>query len=180
MRPDLILIGVVGRPHGVRGLVRVHSYADDASTLETYKALVDDQGRSWSLRWRGSDGVAELRDAQGQLLADRTAAQGLVNTRLYVSRDVLPEPEEEEFYHADLIGLEAREEGQSLGQVVMVHDYGAGASLELTGGLLVPFTRACVPAVDLTGRVLTIVRPVEVAGEEGRGVGGAKAAEPSA
>lgn len=95
---------------------------------------MDDQGRNWSLRWRGADGVAELRDAQGQALADRTAAQGVVNTRLYVPRDALPEPEEEEFYHADLIGMEARENGQSLGRVVMVHDYGAGASLELAGG----------------------------------------------
>ncbi|ATJ92011.1 ribosome maturation protein RimM [Acetobacter senegalensis] len=180
MRPDLILIGVVGRPHGVRGLVRVHSYADDPAALEGFKALVDDQGRNWSLRWRGADGVAELRDAQGQALADRTAAQGVVNTRLYVPRAALPEPEEEEFYHADLIGMEARENGQSLGRVVMVHDYGAGASLELAGGMLVPFTRACVPEIDQANRVLTVIRPVEVAGEEGRGVGSPKTPEPSA
>lgn len=180
MQPDLILIGVVGKPHGVRGLVRVHSYAADPAMLEEYGVLLDGQGRKWSLRWCGADGVAEIKDANGKPLADRTAAQALVNTRLFVPRSCLPETEEEEFYHADLIGLEAREEGRSLGQVVMVHDYGAGASLELTGGLLVPFTRACVPAVDLVGRVLTIVRPVEVAGEEGRGVGGAKATEPSA
>nr|WP_025825860.1 ribosome maturation factor RimM [Acetobacter persici] len=180
MRADLIQIGVVGRPHGVRGLVHVHSHAADASALEAYKVLVDDKGREWSLRWRGEDGVAELRDAQGTPLADRTAAQALVNTRLFVPRDALPEPEEEEFYHADLIGMEAREGDCSLGQVVMVHDYGGGASLELTGGVLVPFTRACVPEIDLKGRVVTIVRPVEVSGEEGRGVGAAKAAGPAA
>ena len=184
MRPDLILIGVVGRPHGVRGLVRVHSYAEDPTALEDYEVLQDEQGRSWSLRWRGADDVAELCDAQGRPLADRTAAQGLVNTRLYVPRAALPETEEEEFYHADLIGMDALEAGQVLGRVAMVHDYGGGASLELEGGLLVPFTRACVPEIDLAKRTLTIVRPSEISGEEGQGVGkavsGAQKAEHSA
>lgn len=171
MQPDLILIGVVGKPHGVRGLVRVHSYAADAAALEDYAVLQDTQGRTWSLRWCGADGVAEIKDANGKPLADRTAAQALVNTRLYVPRSSLPEPEEEEFYHADLIGMEAFEKGLSLGRVIMVHDYGAGASLELSDGSLVPFTKACVPEVRLDERSVVIVRPEEIAGEEGRGVG---------
>ncbi|MBS0965189.1 16S rRNA processing protein RimM [Acetobacter okinawensis] len=171
MQPDLILIGVVGKPHGVRGLVRVHSYAADAAALEDYAFLQDTQGRTWSLRWCGADGVAEIKDADGKPLADRTAAQALVNTRLYVPRSSLPEPEEEEFYHADLIGMEAFEKGLSLGRVIMVHDYGAGASLELSDGSLIPFTKACVPEVRLDERSVVIVRPEEIAGEEGRGVG---------
>lgn len=171
MSPDLILIGIVGKPHGVRGLVHVRSYAEDPASLEQYETLLDAQGRCWSLRWRGGDGVAELMDAQGRPLADRTQAQALVNMRLYVPREALPEPEEEEFYHADLIGMEAFENGVSLGRVAIVHDYGAGASLELAGGVLVPFTRACVPQVDLKQRTLSIIRPTDVAGEEGRGVG---------
>ncbi len=171
MQPDLILIGVVGKPHGVRGLVRVHSYAADPATLEQYEGLLDGQGRRWSLRWCGADGVAEIRDADGKPLADRTVAQALVNTRLYVPRSSLPEPEEEEFYHADLIGMEAFEKGLSLGRVIMVHDYGAGASLELSDGSLVPFTKACVPEVRLDERTIVVVRPEEVSGEEGRGVG---------
>lgn len=175
MRSDLILIGVVGRPHGVRGLVRVHSYAQDPMALEDYKVLQDEQGRQWSLRWRGAEGVAELCNAQGYALTDRNAAQALVNTRLYVPRTALPETEEEEFYHADLIGMVALEAAQALGRVVMVHDYGGGASLELEGGLLVPFTRACVPELNFAQRTLTIVRPSEVSGEEGQGVGKAAA-----
>lgn len=180
MRPDLILIGVVGRPHGVRGLVHIRSYAENPDALEDYKVLQDEQGRCWSLRWRGAEGVAELCDAQGRPLADRTAAQALVNTRLYVPREALPETEEEEFYHADLIGMEAFEAGQSLGRVAMVHDYGGGASLELEGGLLVPFTRACVPDINLTQRTVTIVRPEEISGEEGQGVGKAAAGKQKA
>lgn len=171
MQPDLILIGVVGKPHGVRGLVRVHSYAADPAMLEEYGVLLDGQGRKWSLRWCGADGVAEIKDANGKPLADRTAAQALVNTRLFVPRSCLPETEEEEFYHADLIGMEAFEKGLSLGRVIMVHDYGAGASLELGDGSLVPFTKACVPEVKLDERTSVVVRPEEVSGEEGRGVG---------
>ncbi|GAN70082.1 ribosome maturation factor RimM [Acetobacter syzygii] len=171
MQPDLILIGVVGKPHGVRGLVRVHSYAADPAMLEEYGVLLDGQGRKWSLRWCGADGVAEIKDANGKPLADRTAAQALVNTRLFVPRSCLPETEEEEFYHADLIGMEAFEKGLSLGRVIMVHDYGAGASLELGDGSLVPFTKACVPEVKLDERTIVVVRPEEVSGEEGRGVG---------
>ena len=101
-----ILMGVIGRPHGVRGLVRVTSYADD---LTAYGPLSDAQGRRFVLRWRG-EGVAEIAEMVGGAevkVADRTAAERLTNTRLYVDRAQLPEPEEDEFYLADLIGLAA-------------------------------------------------------------------------
>ncbi len=147
--PDArILLGVVGRPHGVRGLLHVHSYTADPADLARYGALLDEAGRRWTVAWRG-DGVAELRDAAGKPVADRTAAERLVNTRLYIERDRLPEPDEDEFYLADLVGLAAvAPDGAVLGRVDAVHDYGAGASLEI-GALLVPFTRACVPEVDV-------------------------------
>ena len=89
-----ILLGVVGRPHGVRGLVRVHSYTADPAALAGYGPLLDDRGRSWTIAWRG-DGIAELRDAAGRPPPDRTAAEALVNTRLYLDRDRLPPPEED-------------------------------------------------------------------------------------
>ncbi len=156
-----ILLGVVGRPHGVRGLVHVHSYTQDPDALADYPALTDDSGRSWSLQWRGA-GVAELRDAAGKVLADRTAAERLVNVRLYVDRQALPAVEEDEFYLADLVGLAAfAPDGTALGTVATVHDYGAGASLEI-GSLLVPFTRACVPDVDVASRRLVVVMPEEI------------------
>ncbi len=151
----------------MRGLVHVHSLAADPASLASYGVLTDDHGANWTLSWRG-DGVAELRDAGGKPLADRTAAQALVNRRLYVSRDRLPEPDADEFYHSDLIGLEALEDGETAGRVVIVHDYGAGASLELDSGLVIPFTRACVPEIDFANRILTISRPAEVIGEAGQ------------
>ena len=159
-------MGVVGRPHGVRGLVHVHSYTADPAQLQQYSPLLDERGQSWSLAWRG-EGLAELRDAEGCALADRTQAERMVNARLYVDRDRLPAPDADEFYLADLVGLEARDAaGARLGQVAAVHDYGAGTSLEIerpaANPLLVPFTRAAVPHVDVQGGHLTIDPPAEI------------------
>ncbi len=159
-------MGVVGRPHGVRGLVHVQSFTAEPAALAQYAPLHDDMGRPWSLAWRG-DGVAELRDEQGRALPDRTAAERLTNLRLYVDRAQLPPPGEEEFYLADLVGLEARGiDGQPLGRVAQVHDYGAGTSLELAQDgvppLIVPFTRAAVPEVDVAAGRLVVVPPTEV------------------
>ena len=156
-----VLMGVIGRPHGVRGLVRVTSYAED---LTAYGPLSDAQGRQYVLHSRG-EGVAEVVELVGGAevkVADRTAAEKLTNTRLYVDRAQLPEPEEDEFYLADLIGLAAVDgDGAELGTVSAVHDYGAGASLEIVcesgPPLLVPFTRASVPEVDLEARSGAIV-----------------------
>jgi len=159
-----ILMGVIGRPHGVRGLVNVHSYADE--DLAGYAPLLDEQGRAWSLVWRG-DGVAELRDAAGTPLPDRTAADRLVNAKLYVERDRLPAADEDDFYWSDLVGMVAvAAGGETLGRVVQVHDYGAGPSLEIARdgkpSLLVPFTKACVPTIDLAGRTITVLPPDEI------------------
>ena len=160
MNASRILMGVVGRPHGVRGLLHVHSYTAEPSDLALYAPLIDDQGRSWSITWR-TDGVAELRDAAGTPVADRNMAEKLVNTRLFVDRGRLPPPDGEEFYLADLVGLEARDAaGAVIGAVVEVHDYGAGTSLEIARegkpALLVPFTRAAVPDIDIPAGRLTV------------------------
>jgi 16S rRNA processing protein RimM len=165
-----ILLGVVGRPHGVRGLSRVVSYTADPASLTAYGALTDDKGRRFTLRWRG-EGIAEIAemvDGRPVPAADRNAAEKLVNTRLYIDRARLPPPEEDEFYLADLVGLQAIDaEGATLGTVVAVHDYGAGASIEIaraeSGPLLVPFTRASVPEVDPAAGRLTVLPPDETA-----------------
>jgi 16S rRNA processing protein RimM len=155
-----ILMGVVGRPHGVRGLVHVRSYTADPAALADYAPLTDERGREWRLAWRG-DGVAELRDAAGRALPDRNAAEALVNLRLFVARSQLPRAAEDEFYLADLIGMEVRLGGAAAGRVAAVHDYGAGTSLEIERAdappLLVPFTREAVPAIDVAGRWLEAV-----------------------
>ena len=159
-------MGVVGRPHGVRGLVRLLSHASAPDVLAAH-ALFDERGRQWRVTWRG-EGIAALTEvATGRVLADRDQAAVLTNLRLYVDRAALPAPEGDEFYLADLEGLEARDAaGVAVGRVVALHDYGAGTSLEIAdaGGRtrLVPFTRAAVPVVDVAGGTLTVVELDEI------------------
>ena len=125
------------------------------------------QGRRFHLRWHGT-GVAEisLHTDTGEIkIADRDAAAKLTRTELFIDRDRLPQAEEDEFYLADLVGLAAVDpNGASLGTVQTVHDYGAGASLEIIRdgqALLVPFTRATVPVVDIPAGRVVIDPPAE-------------------
>jgi 16S rRNA processing protein RimM len=163
-----ILLGVIGRPHGVRGLVRVHSHTAEPADLTAYGPLQGENGRKFEVSWRGKGiaAVAELRDGVRVPVADRDAAARLINVRLYIERDRLPAPEPEEFYLADLIGLEAVDGTGVVGRVAAVHDYGAGASLEIERGeappLLVPFTRSCAPEVDIAGGRVVVNPPAEV------------------
>ncbi len=166
-----VLLGVIGRPHGVRGLVHVQSYTADPAALAAYGPLSDEAGRRYTLTWRGV-GIAEITEldtesaaGEARPIADRTAAQRLTNRRLYIDRAALPPPAADEFYLADLIGLEALGPDGALGEVVAVHEYGAGTSLEIARpgapSLLVPFTRAAVPEVDLDHRRVHVCPPAE-------------------
>jgi 16S rRNA processing protein RimM len=169
MRPDRIQLGVIGRPHGVRGLVHVTSYTDPPEAIASYGLLSDDTGRQFALRWL-SDGLAEIAEAAGDTtrkLTDRATVEQLTNRPLYISRERLPQPEDDEFYLADLMGLTAADpSGRNLGTVVAVHDYGAGASLEIVENdlppLLVPFTRAAVPSVQIQAGRITVDPPTIV------------------
>ena len=169
MPDDRILLGVIGRPHGVRGIVHVLSYTDPPAALAGYGVLETEDGRGFTLSWRG-EGLAALvqQTAAGPApLTDRAAAERLTNLRLFVPRARLPAPAAEEYYLADLVGLRAQDvAGTPLGQVVAVHDYGAGASLEIAGPaaapLLVPFTRAAVPEVDLTAGFVIVAVPAAI------------------
>jgi len=161
----LILMGIVGRAHGVRGFLRVHAFTEEPEALAEYP-LVDRAGRRFALTWV-SEGVAQLAEilAGGRrIISDRSEAEKLVNLELFVPRSALPEADEDEFYLADLVGLTALDEaGESLGTVAAVHDYGGGTSLEIApGALLVPFTRAAVPIVNLAGGHVVVVPPAEV------------------
>jgi 16S rRNA processing protein RimM len=164
MSPDRVLLGVFGRPHGVRGLVRVQSFTADPADIAAYGPLADEAGaRTFALRvvQRGEMPVVAVEG-----VADREAAAKLTGTRLYLARDRLPVPDDDEFYHADLIGLAVEDgSGRRLGTVASVNDHGAGTFLEIETGaqpLLLPFTRAAVPVVDLAGGRVVIVPPGEI------------------
>lgn len=169
MTETRILLGVIGRAHGVRGRVRVTSHTADPADLTEYGPLTDDTGRRFLLRWR-SEGVAEVSELVGDAvvkIGDRNSAERLTNTRLYIDRAALPVPEEDEYYLADLIGLAAVDaSGAAIGSVTVVHDYGAGVSLEIARPdapvLLLPFTRAAVPVVDIAAGRITVVPPPEI------------------
>jgi 16S rRNA processing protein RimM len=160
-------MGVIGKPHGVRGLVRVNFFSDDPESLAEYP-LTDHTGRHFSLEWR-HDNVAQLSEITPQgprPITDRNEVEKLTNIKLFAPRSALPDPDDEEFYLADLVGLKAQTEtGQPLGTIAAVHDYGGGTSLEIIpGSLLVPFTRAAVPVVDLEAGHAVIIPPLEVVG----------------
>jgi 16S rRNA processing protein RimM len=168
MSNSRIQLGVIGRAHGVRGLVKVTSHTAEPADLTAYGPLSDEAGRLYALRWVG-DGIAEVSriiDGVAVKVTDRTQAEKLTNTRLFVDRSALPPADDDEYYLTDLIGLTAVDpSGQTLGTVSVVHDYGAGASFEIAGDgvpLLVPFTAACVPTVDLAARRLVVVMPDEI------------------
>ncbi len=154
-------MGVIGRPHGVRGLLRVNAFTEDPDALAGYP-LVDKTGRPFTLTWI-SDNIAQLTE-NGRKITDRNAAERLTNTELFAPRSALPDADDEEFYLADLIGLQARDAaGAVLGTVAAVHDYGGGTSLEISpGAVLVPFTRAAVPVVDLAAGHVVVSPPAEI------------------
>lgn len=165
-----VCLGQVVGAHGVKGLVRIRPFTEEAGGIAAYGPLQDERGRPVVLEVVGRVKGCLLARVEG--LADRDAAEALAGTRLYVARAALPEIEEDEtYYHADLIGLGAEDtEGRPLGRVAAVHDFGAGDVLEVErppeagrkGGdsLLVSFTRAQVPLVDLAaGRLVVAAQP---------------------
>lgn len=173
-----ICLGVIAGAHGVRGLVRVKSFAEAPEDLTAYGPLTDEAGaRSFELTVTGRAKDALLARLEG--VTDRDQAQALKGTRLYVLRAALPALDEEEtYYHADLVGLAAEDRGgRPLGRVRAVHNFGAGDLLELDGGqdgppLLLAFTKAAVPVVDLEAGRIVVEPPEEVApmgDEEQRG-----------
>jgi 16S rRNA processing protein RimM len=155
-----VCVGRVGAPQGIRGEVRLQSFTADPVAIAAYGALRSKDGKQ-SLE------IESLRPGPNGLVArfkgvcDRTAAEQLRNLELYVSRERLPQPGADEFYHADLIGLKAvTKTGGEFGTVVAVHNFGAGDVLELrpAGGsstLMLPFTASTVPVVDIAaGRMI--------------------------
>ncbi|MAS06643.1 MAG: ribosome maturation factor RimM [Ahrensia sp.] len=175
-----VLMGVIGAPHGVRGELRVKPYTGDPQALGDYGTLFDAQGRAYD--------VVDIRPAKTvvvvtfEQVTDRTKAEALNGVELFIDRSQLPdeELEEDEFFIADLVGLAAHDEADAkIGEIVAVHDFGAGDLLEIapvtpSGGLarksafLVEFTRETVPDIDFDAGRLTLIRPSEI---EARGDG---------
>ena len=158
-----VLMGLVLGAHGIKGAVRILSYAAAPEDIASYGPLEDESGgRKFLLTIVGQARGAVLAAVEG--IGDRDAAMALKGTKLYLERSALPAPAEGEFYWDDLVGLRAElTDGAALGEVVAVHDYGGGPSLEVrreTGApVMVPFTNRVVPVVDLAAGKLVIEPP---------------------
>ncbi len=177
----LVCVGIIVGARGLGGDLRIKSFTMDPDDVAAYGPLCDETGKP----------MFELRvvgHAKGNVIArvagvnNRDAAEALKSRRLYVLRTALPDAGEEEYYHDDLVGLRARlVGGGELGTVRAVHDFGAGAVVEIEdeagGAVMVPFTRAAVPEVDLAGGSMVVdpqpglldgseTPPTEAAGNE--------------
>ena len=153
-------MAVVGAAHGIRGEVRVKTFTGDPMALADYGPLATKDGRSLEILDIRPAGTVVVVRFKG--VGDRNAAEALNGTELFVDRSALPDDgDEDAFYHADLVGLDVRDEtGQTIGTVTAVQNFGGGDLLEIrlgsTPGVLLPFTRAAVPEVDVEGGFVRI------------------------
>jgi len=166
-RDDLILVGRVAGAFGVKGEVRLTSFTAEPLALLDYKTLLGEDGQvalTLSAGRPAKGGVV----ARAKEVATREEAEALRGLQLHVPRAVLPEPDEDEFYIADLIGMDVVSlEGDLLGQVKSVRDFGAGDLLEVTPvpageSWWLPFTREAVPEVQMDAGRIVAVRSDEV------------------
>lgn len=159
MKEKRILLGAVTGPHGVRGEVRIRTFTADEENIAAYGPLLDETGvrRLTILSARiAKPGMVVARCAESRT---REEAEQLTGLQLYAPREALPVlKDEDEFYIADLVGLEATtDQGRALGRVTHVHNFGAGDLIEIRGagvterGLLAPLTLAAVPVIDVAG-----------------------------
>lgn len=161
-----ILLGEIAGAHGIRGEVVVRAYTGEPDAIADYGALTDAAGaKPLTLKIVRVTPKGIVARVAG--VADRNGAEALKGRKLYVARDAMPEPAEEDaFYHADLIGLAAVDQtGAVIGKVLGVQNYGAGDLLEIklaAGGRaeLVPFTKAFVPRVEIAAGRVVVVMPV--------------------
>jgi 16S rRNA processing protein RimM len=155
-----IQMAVIGAAHGIKGELRVKSFTGDPLAIGDYSPLYSEDGRAFAIvdiRMQKDMAVVRFKG-----VTERNAAEALTGTALFVDRDMLPdELEEEEFYHADLVGLEAVDlEDGPIGKVIAVQNFGGGDILEIARSgrttVLVPFTKAAVPVVDMAARRLQV------------------------
>lgn len=160
---DMVLMAVIGAAHGIRGEVRVKPYGDDPLSFTDYGPLVTEDGsRTFEVLNARVQKTVVITRFKG--IDDRNQAETLNGLNLYIPRDRLPEPEEDEFYYSDLEGLAViSTAGEDLGKIVAVQDFGAGDLLEVRPKrgrtFYIPFTKAFVPEIDLEAGLVKVDLP---------------------
>jgi 16S rRNA processing protein RimM len=170
MSSSQICVARIGAAHGVRGAVKLWTFTEDPLAVKRYGPLTTKDGaRQFE--------VTHAREAKGHLvatlkgIATREDAERLNGVELYVAREKLPATGQDEYYHADLIGLAAvNTANEPLGKVIAIHNFGAGDIIEIAppngATVLLPFTNAVVPSVDVAGGRVVIELPQEIEGDE--------------
>ena len=165
-----VCVARIGAAHGLRGAVKLWTFTEDPLAVQGYGPLMTKDGaRQFEIA-----GAREAKDhlvATFKGIATRNDAERLNGIELYVPREKLPATDDDEYYHADLIGLAAvNAADEPLGRVVAVHNFGAGDIIEIAppkgATMLLPFTNAVVPTVDIAGGRVVIELPQEIGGEE--------------
>jgi 16S rRNA processing protein RimM len=165
-----ICVARIGAPHGVRGAVKLWTFTEDPLAVKRYGLLATKDG---ARRFE----VTHAREAKGHLvatlkgIATREDAERLNGIELYIAREKLPATGTDEYYHADLIGLAAvNTANEPIGRVTAIHNFGAGDIIEIAppngAAMLLPFTNAVVPTVDLANGRVVIELPVEIEGDD--------------
>jgi 16S rRNA processing protein RimM len=165
-----ICVARIGAAHGVRGAVKLWTFTEDPLTVKDYGPLMTKDGaRQFE--------VTSAREAKGHLvatlkgIATREEAERLNGIELFIPREKLPATDHDEYYHADLIGLAAvTGANEPLGRVIAIHNFGAGDIIEIAppngATMLLPFTNAVVPKVDIAGGRVVIELPDEIEGDD--------------
>ena len=168
---DLVLVGEIGAAQGLKGEVRLRSFTQDPADIAAYGPLRHEVGiKTIEIERVRATPKALIARIKG--VGTREAAEALNRTKLYVARNALPEAPEDEWYVADLIGLSAVSPGgEVLGTVTAVHNFGASDIIEVApsdGGtpLLVAFTDAAVPKIDVANGQLVLIPPQEIEAKE--------------
>ena len=169
-----VLMAAVIGAQGLKGELRVKTFAEHVDALVRYRDMHTPDGRRFTLTSARQTKPGEAVIALAEV-TDRTAAEALKGTELHVDRAALPETEEDEFYHADLIGLRAEDvEDRVLGTVKAIHNYGASDVLEIAepGGdsLLLAFTKETVPLIEIDKGRIVVAVPKDVEAEREHGV----------
>lgn len=162
MADELVALGVIGGTHGIRGQVKIKSFTVLPEDIASYGALQDKSGHFYIIRVCGITRDAVIASIEG--IHSRNDAEKLRNTELFAERSVLPEPEEDEYYYADLAGLEVvTADNVFYGKIRNIHNFGAGDIVEI--GLpdgekeLLPFAKATFSRIDIKNRKVVIVPP---------------------
>jgi 16S rRNA processing protein RimM len=165
-----VCVARIGAPHGVRGAIKLWTFTEEPMAVMQYGSLSTKDGtRKFE--------VASAREAKGHLVATlkgvatREEAERLNGVELYVSRSKLPATDADEYYHADLIGLSAENAtGEPIGRVIAIHNFGAGDIIEIAppqgATLLLPFSNAVVPTVDIASGRMVVELPREIDGDD--------------